>query len=353
MNYISNIYVLNIVLLFVWYFILYYDNKSKLSRKCFVIIATLQWVFISGFRHVSIGSDTLAYKTIFESVETQTINQLFDNFIGIIFYGQEGKDPGYYIFMKMFQFFSKNYQVYLVSIALIFTIPFGYFVYKYSKSPLISFIIYSTLFYEFFAITGHRQTIATALVTLIGFTLITEKKYFIFITVTAIAFTVHKSALIFFPFLFFDHFKPTRVRLLIGLLVFAFLMVFRTQYALLMQAISGYDYGIYPSAGTYTFTSLMLILYVLMIWKLPDLMRNKSNKPYINALLVSFLLTPLTWINPSAMRVVQYYSIFLVIYIPEFIFVFKKKESVVIATIAVGILLILFIKDVPVYRFFF
>lgn len=61
--------------------------------------------------------------------------------------------------MKFFQIFSTDYQLFLVFIAIVFFVPMGILIYKYSEAPYLSYVLFSSLFYSFFAITGHRQTI--------------------------------------------------------------------------------------------------------------------------------------------------------------------------------------------------
>ena len=145
---ISNPYYLNIGII-IFCAIIFINNKNyQNGEKLFVIIATLSWVLLSGFRHVSIGSDTLKYYYKFNQTIFTNWDTLFRNFMNIIFFGSEdGKDPGYYLFLKVITLFTQNYQVFLVIIALIFTVPLGIWVYKNSRNPFISFLIYSTLFY--------------------------------------------------------------------------------------------------------------------------------------------------------------------------------------------------------------
>ena len=76
--------------------------------------------------------------------------------------------------------FSKDYQVFLVFIAVVFMGLMARWIYKNSSMPEISFVIFSTIFYAFFAVTGHRQTLATALIFFLGYEFAKEKKWFRF-----------------------------------------------------------------------------------------------------------------------------------------------------------------------------
>lgn len=106
-------------------------------------------------------------------------------------------------------------------------------------------------------------------------------------------------------------------------------------------------------AGTWTFTTLLLMVAVITFWKRKVILRNNPQaKHYINALIFSLILVPLTFINPSAMRVVQYFSIFLVLLIPEIIQSFNLKERRVVYYVSVCVLIALFAMTNPNYIFF-
>lgn len=116
-------------------------------------------------------------------------------------------------------------------------------------------MIYSTLFYYFFAFTGHRQTIATAIVVFIGYEYVKKRKFIPFSLITLLAFTIHKSSLIFFPFYFIANFNITRMHIITSLVCFPFLILFRIPIASNIMQLSGYNYGLHEGAGTYNFYS--------------------------------------------------------------------------------------------------
>lgn len=350
-----NPYFINIFLLIAFAIIISNNRDLKNRNKLFVVFATLNWIVLSGLRHISIGADTLAYFNSYNRTLWTSWDDLFNNFVEIIIHGSEelGKDPGYYLFVKITQLVTHNYQIFLVIIALIFTVPLGLWIYRNSKNPFISFLIYSVLFYSFFSITGLRQTIATSIVVLIGYKYIKERRLLPFILLTFIGFTIHKSALVFFPFYFLANKKVTKKYLITILAIFPLAIFFRAPLALFFQDVSGYKYGIYEGAGTFNFTTLLLLLTIVGIWKSKTILANNPQAlHFFNALIMSVLLTPLTWVNPSAMRVVQYYSIFLMLLVPEIINSFKKEERPIIYFIVIALLVILLLRSNPQYMFF-
>ena len=192
------VYLCNIACLTGMWFLL--SNYRKDKNRIFCFFASLNWILISGLRGLSVGDDTKAYKEQFTNIKFQTWDSLFEAFKQKYFHNGDGKDIGYGLLEKAFQIISTNYQFWLFAIAALFFVAFGFFVYKYSENPYLSYILFSTLFYSFFAITGLRQTIATAVVVLIGIELIKRKKFIPFFILIILMSTVNDSVLCFLPF---------------------------------------------------------------------------------------------------------------------------------------------------------
>lgn len=350
---VVNPYYINVGLVIIYAIILLNRKDFINGNKIFVFLSTLNWVILSGLRHITIGADTLAYYYSYNRIIRTSWITLFGNFFDIMVHGSEGKDPGYDLFVKATQLFTDNYQFFLVIVALVFTVPLGAWIYINSKNSFVSFLIYSTLFYSFFSITGIRQTIATAIVVLVGYKYIKERKFFPFLILVLISFTIHKSAIVFFPFYFLANKKITKKYVLTILAIFPLLMYFRVPFALFFQSLSGYDYGIYEGAGTINFTILLILIVIVGIWKSNEVIKtNPQATHYYNAIFIAVLSTPLTWVNPDAMRVVQYYSIYLMLLVPEIINSFRKDEKPLAYLVVIGLLLLLLMRNNPQYMFF-
>ena len=144
------VYLFNIALILLWGILLIYRNPTKQKRKIFCIIASIQWILVSGLRGISVGADTDNYGLIFNNVNNMTFGDIWSEFVGVYLYGQEaisGRDPGYLVFQKLIHIFiTSDYQVYLIIVAIIIFASLGYFVYKNSKDACFSFILFSCLF---------------------------------------------------------------------------------------------------------------------------------------------------------------------------------------------------------------
>jgi transmembrane protein EpsG len=321
------------------------DKNRKKYIKTIAFILILQ----SGLRNVAVGSDTYAYYIYFEEIKTTSWDFIFQNFIKVYQYG-EGKDAGYLLFQKIAQIFTSEYQVFLLLIALLFFVALGNFIYMNTtrlSDAIMAFTIYSVLFYSFFSITGHRQTIATA-AALYGFEFIKKRKIIPFALLLICAATIHKSVVVFALFYFIAPIKKTKYLNWIILLLLPVLMINRNAISTYFKVLGGFEeYGIYEQAGTFTFTTMFILITVVALKRSNFILTNNPNMVYaFNAFALALLFIPLTWVNPSAMRVVQYFSIFMLILVPELIhsasaFSIKLKKGFGIAIILVLIALMI------------
>ncbi|NLD45913.1 MAG: EpsG family protein [Clostridiaceae bacterium] len=313
------------------------------NRKRFIIFITVILILQSGLRNWAVGADTYAYFLRFEQVKEMSWLQVIEAFKQYYQFG-EGKDPGYTLFQKFVQLFIKNYQLYLILIAVIFFSAFGNFVYKNTKlltDAMLAYVIYSILFYSFFSITGHRQTIATA-AALFSFELVKKRKIFKFLFLILLVSTIHKSIFIFLPVYFLPKIKNVKFFYVAVLVLFPLIFSFRVPISLYFQSISGYDYGIYEQAGTPVFTLLMVLIAVFAFIRYKQVMKLIPEAKLIYlAIAIALFFTPLTWVNPSAMRVVQYFSIFLVLLIPEVVHSFSLISSKMKTFLYLSVLLLL------------
>jgi hypothetical protein len=340
-----------IVLSFIYNFKYGPDCNTYAIRKKYIKVISIVLILQSGLRNIAVGSDTYNYYTYFEEVKQLSWSDVFNNFKTVYVSG-EGKDAGYIVFEKLVSILTTEYQVLLMVIAILFFYALGNFLLKNTtklNDAMMAFIIYSVLFYAFFSITGHRQTIATA-GSLFAFEFIKKKKLIPFLLLIIVAATIHKSVVLFIPFYFIAHIKNIKHFNWSILMLFPVFMVARNQISTYFKVLAGYEeYGEYEGAGSFIFTFIFLIIVIAALIRSNIILKNNKNARYaFNAFGVALLFLPLTWVNPSAMRVVQYFSIFMLILIPEIINSFdeisiKFKRGVQNGLIIV--LLALFIKS--------
>lgn len=335
-----NIYVVNILLTLLWGFMLLLIKPTPNKRKVFVGLTAAQWILISGLRGMSVSPDMFSYKLRYNVTTHMSWKQVFRTFYDV-YVNEEGKDPGYTLFEKITQVFVTNFQAYLFIVAVIFFVCLAVWIYRNSRLPCFSYLIFSAFLFRFYAITGTRQTIATALVVLVGTELIKRRQFWKFLLICAIAFTIHKSSMVFLPFYFISQ-KEITVKYSAAIFgAFPILFVLRNQYIEVLNYISGYDYDALESSGAYSFTFIYMAVCVVSIILIKFIKANCENyKMYYNALFMGSLFLPAVFVNPAIMRVVQYFTLYIMLMIPEIVCSIEKKYRAMAYTAMTLVLLI-------------
>lgn len=320
------------VIIFILLIVLYYrypDNTANKNLNCshrkrFITISMILLAIQSGFRNVAVGPDTYSYFFDFFDAYRSSWASLFTAFVGN-FNGEFMKDPFFAIFMKAFATVFPSYRLFIIFVAALLFTSLGKLLVSYTntnKEVLIGIALYQCIFYSFLSITGIRQTLATAFL-LFSMPFLIQKKYMKFILLFVIAVLLHKSAILFSLLALLALVKNCRWVLLGAFVLFVpmftlsgslatyFIMLFgMDQYTMYLEGFEG--------AGAYYFIALILIINFLVLWRLKDILSyNPMNYLFVNALALAIVFTPLTMIDPSNMRIVQYFSIFTIFLLPQ------------------------------------
>lgn len=349
------VYLINIVLILFWR--LYFTHKRLPdARKYYCAIVAIQWILISGLRHWSVGADTKQYYNLFESVKDTSWEMLLRGLLERLFGPMKEYDIGYYILTKLFQIFSGSYQLFLLAIAVFFISLMAVWIYRYSSSPCTSFILFSTLFYSFYALTGHRQTIATALVCFVGYGLILQRKFWKFVAVVFMAFLIHKSSLLFLPLYFLCQIPITLgYRIFCTIVIMVVGILGRSLYVPIALWMGFDEVLINYAEGGAELYAVLLILLCTIIWILyPRIAHHRQDARvlfHINSLTV--LTGLMVFHNQSFMRIQQYFSLYLMITIPEVINTVKREYRLLVYLLFGGVMIVYLIHNNPQYQFFF
>ncbi len=307
-----------------WYPQVGSEENQVRQHKRYIIFMMILLVLQSGLRHVAVGPDTYQYYVgFFLEVEQSSWPSLWNDCLEFLNYGT-GKDPGYRLFLKAIQYVLPTYQLYLLGLAIFVFYGLGKLFIRYTSSNyevLVAMALYQCLYYSFFSITGLRQTMAT------GFLFMTipyaiKRKPWQFGLLVLIAATQHKSALLFMPFYFLPLLKHSRILLTVSLALFLPMWEFGAQIARWLMMGSTFEQYLhylegYEGAGAYWFATFIVLLGILLIYHHKNIVESMLNTNLVlNSVAVAICLTPLTMIDPSNMRVVQYYSIFALFAFP-------------------------------------
>lgn len=344
--------VLVLALLGAWYYSSLLAStpiRENRNRKNYIIFVCIILILQSALRHVAVGADTYAYYLKFEEIKLTSWQEIWENFRSVYVLG-EGKDAGYPLIQKVFQLFSEEYRIFLFFVAVIFFSSLGYFIYTQTKrisDVFVAIAIYEVLFYSFFSITGLRQTLATAF-TFWGLHFIRQRKLWQYTLLLICAAFIHKSVLLFYPFYFIARLNRPRQLLSASFVIFPFMFVFGRSVAGIMALLSaqdnymGYALSEANPTGAVDFSIFLLGCGILGWIALRNAKQRDNDMPIIyNAISIAIIFTPLTWIDSSLMRIVQYFSIFILVFLPYVINnLFRDYQT---RTVVILVLTILFI----------
>lgn len=300
-------------------------NKDKFqdrSKKYYCLILGLLLFFIAALRATSVGNDSGQYARHFYNLQQFDFKWIINNY---------QKDPAFYYFVKILTYITSNHQWMFAIIGGFYSFSISRFIYKYSKDPMVSFVILITMSYFAFSLTGLRQTIAIAII-LFSYNYIIQKKLFKFLIIVTVASLFHQSALFFLPAYFISNKQVNNKKVLVGLLAVPIVFVLRPLLVSIVQALLYETYSIDLDQGAGGWATLFvyfLIIIVAVVFS--KQIKNEYFPFFLRMMYVGALIQMFVPLQPNIFRVSMYYNIVSIILIPDIIKTQKDKFSKVIA----------------------
>lgn len=323
--------------------------NEEYARRRYLIFVCVLLIIQSGLRNLAVGADTYQYYRVFHRVEKWPWAKIWQNFYTVYVLGED-KDAGYPLLEKLFStFITSNFQVFLVAVALFFFHAWGKFVYRYvgtTTGILVASSTYMLLFYNFFSITGIRQTIAIAC-GIHCFLALQDKRYMKYVLFFIPAFFIHKSAAILLIYPILLHVNNFRRITLTAIIGFILAIPNRSFLVTYFQDLA--EYKDYHSRLPY---ALMLLFFVVCIFVWYIVRRTEEDhqmRKLYNIFCPTFVCIPLLGWDSLFMREVLYFSVFSTILIP---FAFHELKDKILTLEFAIFSLAYFLVQNPEYRFF-
>lgn len=329
-----NIYILNLLSIGIYSLIFNAIPQNTYTRKkvksVFIFLITLQLIIILALRHSSVGYDLNTYINFFRAVSVDPGYHIVNHRFEI----------GYKILNYIISLISGNEQAFVAIISVITLIPIGVIIYRYSKMPFLSYIVLISFNYYAFLFSGLRQGIAYSLV-LLSYIFIKESKPFKFIVLVLLTSLFHKSALIFLPAYFIYRIKLTKRRILVY--VFINSLIYMLRKPIMSFFINNfYDTFSIVESSSYTWLALSITIVVLAGFTYRRILEQSPDSVGLySLLLIGISLMLFASVVNNIMRVADYYYIFIILFIPEVLYVLKKNRLILIVGYLVIIAIIL------------
>ena len=246
---------------------------------------------------------------------------------------REGKDAGYDVFQHLFHFISDDYQIYLLTVALIFFTAFGRLLHRFTDNineVFLAVCTYLLMFYNFFSITGIRQTIAVALSIHCFFAML-DKKYWLFVLLGIPAFFIHKSAMMI-PLIPVFYWFKWRKQLNIGVFVLFIIALINRDFIIhYTREISDYDTGFVAPSLPYNLMAFFFVFTFFIVRSVRLFPKDHIVQNLYNIYIPTFSMIPLLSWDSLFMREVFFFSIYSCLLIPKGLrFSFRLSSPVVI-----------------------
>lgn len=336
-------YFLNLFFIFFWAIFI----KDK---KRYVFVVSLQMFLILALRNSTLGVDlenyNLGYQYISHLNFFDMISRLhFFNVAKLIY--PFDYESGYVLLNWIVSIFNFNFHGLLVVIAFINMTIIGFFIYKYSKVPCLSFFIFSTfgIYSYFFGII--RQSLALCFFLLSIHYFIENKKnksifYFL------LSFLFHRSIIITIPIYFIINNNEIRKNKIFVLYIFSLVVLLLSPfiYNNIVVAIMSLLGKNYLGHGL-VLNNLIILIYIIAFLLIAFIQTNMSKEDKIvkislYMLIFSIYVEIIGLYNDNFARIMQVFNVFLIISIPEVINQYKKQKSIMFVVVTMIVALILF-----------
>ncbi len=254
-------------------------TNRTLKFSC-LVFASFILILLSGFREAGVGLDDFNYISLFTN-----IHNYLDFSEGKVNYDYKHirMEPGFVMLNALLRYISEHYMLLFLVVSTISVSLNSYNFYKYTKYPVLAFIIYYAHNFLHKDITQLRAGIASAII-LLAVDSVEKKRFYTTLKYILIAFSFHMSALVAFAPFVLRSFKLSRKRILILI----FLAVLASLFTSMGNTIAAFilnSFNIEPIAykiesyildpiynyklGFFNLTtikSLFLTLMVLFLW---------------------------------------------------------------------------------------
>ena len=312
---------------------LYNAKKSQSSNlKILFAVYLIAIVLIIGLRKHTVGADTEAYIRDYYNVFLEKGTSRVANFEIVL------KAIGY-----LCSLVSKEYNFFLIICSFLTTALFFNFILKNSKDPILSLVIFLGMFF-IQSMNLMREWLAISFL-VNAYTYYKEKKYKISIIFMLLAFFTHITSVAFLiiPFLF----KIKNKKIMIFIVFAGCLLFYILRNTILSSIVSlvpkfyVYIYGsdmVNESAFNFKDIVFLFILsaFLFFLFLKPKMfsVREKENLYEYSVFLIIALTLSLVGQKYFMLhRIVYYFSVFLIISIPNFIKKMSFKNTISLAVV--------------------
>ena len=277
------------------------------KRIRYIILMTVLHTCLCGFRYMLITGDLHKYYYMFMN------SGKYGWFSAELW--AEGRNFGFYYFNKIVYLLSiGDFQVLLFTIAAIVHITLGMIVYRYSPSPWFSYLLWNCMGFYLFGFSAIKQALAMAFV-MLAFVGIAEKRLGLYLTMMALAGSIHMPALVFLPAYWLAQMKVKPNVIMLYVLLGIAIYVFKNQFVAFIRTFYYEDDEVLIHSGEIGSRMIMILGFTLF-----GLLFRGFRDPVVSNLFhimaVAAILQMLAGFDNIFTRLTDYYFQMSVLYLP-------------------------------------
>ena len=252
-----NIYIGLILNVFAMYAVTKIVAASKIAKKRFFVISSaIPFIIMIALRHKTVGADTVRYWADYERGRGADFLEIFTDY---------GDNKAYFWLSEIFSDNGIPIQIWFGFIGFLYIGVSFYIIYKYSKDPLISVVMFTVVGGFGFAMAGLKQTLAMVF-TLLAYIQLQNKKPIRFLIFVALGSLFHLTALVMLLAYPLSYIKSTKIQ--VPLYSALTLLAFLNAVPILERVLSLLDNDHYSSyllsEKQYTLTDFFIQLIILL-----------------------------------------------------------------------------------------
>ncbi|KGF24296.1 EpsG family protein [Prevotella histicola] len=210
---------LYLLIFFIPVFFFLSTNPGRNQHSSFLFLFLLGLSLFVGFSDMFGGYDRYIYGEIFDNLADVTT--IKGDYSDSLYYYSYSNEVGYTFLNVLISFFTENRYIFILIITLIIYICLFISLRKYTENYPLAVVLFMGLWF-FFTFTYLRQVLAATIVWL-SIQYVIERKFWKFLVVFLIGFSMHNSAIIFFP-LYFIPLRKFSPKLIVGVMLFLLLL---------------------------------------------------------------------------------------------------------------------------------
>lgn len=301
---------------------------KKVDKKRYCIIVGILMTAVVGFRsiHMGMGDTENIYIPLFNRLSNmslqESLNFVINKDIEIIFY----------MLTRIYLIFTQNVRIYLLLLAIPLNFAVARLIYKYSKIPALSFIMFLSLNYFPLSFTLLRHCVALAIL-IISYDYIYNRKLGKFVITVLVAGLFHRTAWVFliaYPLLNFRY----SYKNLIGIgvfLTFSYALgekILNWFFTIIKTGHFAYYSNAEPNTITFFCINLVIILFVMLL--VPKYQKEERANLMMNLVTLGTCIASCMLFIGEAFRISNFFTIYSILLLPNAINLMKNTKDILL-----------------------